>query len=261
MSVCTRGRDTAFYLRKGFRVVAIEANPEMVAQGRERFRPEIDAGDLLIVDKAIAHAPGRIPFYVNARNTDWCTANEAFALQKARLGSPSLEISVEAVRFADVLQAHGVPYYLKIDIEGNDLECLRALETFETRPHFVSIEASKNSFEEIFEEFVVLWRLGYRCYKIVPQHDVAKQVCPNPPREGRYVQHRFPKGSSGLFGEEVPGSWIRIEAALNRYRSILRRYRISGDFGIFKGNRLLRVAFDKLILRAGWYDTHAKLCD
>ena len=32
------GDDTAYYLDKGFQVVAVEANPVLVQSGRERFR-------------------------------------------------------------------------------------------------------------------------------------------------------------------------------------------------------------------------------
>jgi hypothetical protein len=34
-----------------------------------------------------------------------------------------------------------MPYYLKIDIEGADLLCLKALEKFEEKPKYISIEA------------------------------------------------------------------------------------------------------------------------
>jgi FkbM family methyltransferase len=34
------GDDTAYYLRRGFRVIAIEPNPALVATAAERFRRE-----------------------------------------------------------------------------------------------------------------------------------------------------------------------------------------------------------------------------
>lgn len=40
------GADTDFYLRKGFRVVAVEANPDLAARCQHRFRSEGDAGQL-----------------------------------------------------------------------------------------------------------------------------------------------------------------------------------------------------------------------
>jgi hypothetical protein len=42
------GADTEFYLRKGFDVIAIEANPDCVAHVRKRFEAEISAGRLVL---------------------------------------------------------------------------------------------------------------------------------------------------------------------------------------------------------------------
>jgi predicted RNA methylase len=36
------GRDTGFYLKKGFKVVAIEADPKHVQNGKEKFKSEIE---------------------------------------------------------------------------------------------------------------------------------------------------------------------------------------------------------------------------
>lgn len=36
-----RGEDTAYYLRKGYRVVAFEANPDLVQEGAARFEREL----------------------------------------------------------------------------------------------------------------------------------------------------------------------------------------------------------------------------
>jgi hypothetical protein len=61
------GRDTAHYLRCGYRVVAVEANPELVAAAEKRFGDVIAAGRLTIVPKAVAaytrglEALGRLP--------------------------------------------------------------------------------------------------------------------------------------------------------------------------------------------------------
>ena len=38
------GQDTEFYLKKGFRVVAVEANPILAELGASRFQSEIDVG-------------------------------------------------------------------------------------------------------------------------------------------------------------------------------------------------------------------------
>ena len=49
-----RGEDTEFYLRRGFDVIGIEANPQLVEMLREKFRSEIRTGRVTIIGKAIA---------------------------------------------------------------------------------------------------------------------------------------------------------------------------------------------------------------
>ena len=58
------GDDTAYYLWRGFRVVAIEPNPELVATAANRFRREIEAGYLKILNVGIAAEEGELPFWV-----------------------------------------------------------------------------------------------------------------------------------------------------------------------------------------------------
>ena len=48
-----KGEDAEFYLRKGFRVVAFEANPELIASCKQRLRDFLDHGQLTIVEGAI----------------------------------------------------------------------------------------------------------------------------------------------------------------------------------------------------------------
>lgn len=55
------GQDTAFYLAKGFDVVALEANPVLVDAARIRFASEIESGQLQILPEAIAETEGTLP--------------------------------------------------------------------------------------------------------------------------------------------------------------------------------------------------------
>ena len=48
-----KGEDTDFYLRKGFRVVAFEADPDLTGYCRKRFKEFLDSGQLKIVEGAI----------------------------------------------------------------------------------------------------------------------------------------------------------------------------------------------------------------
>jgi FkbM family methyltransferase len=275
-----QGEDSAFYLKKGFSVVGIEANPELAAQAAEKFRSYVDSGQLTILNKAIARDEGRVSFFVNDAVTVWGTIDPEWARRNRHLGTEIREINVEGVRFSNLVRDYGIPYYLKIDIEGADTYCLEDLLTTPDRPRFVSIESTKTSFDEVVKEFCLLQRLGYDKYKIIPQHIIEQQKLPLKPLEGKYVHHVFEKGSSGAFGLELPGDWIGLEAALKEYIRIFRKYRLFGDAGVVSdlallrntlnarrighsspvrriAGEVLRVVGKRLHLQPGWYDTHA----
>src|SRR5262249_9627711 len=118
------GGDTAFYLAKGFRVVAVEANPVLVAAARRRFEHAIQTGRLTIIEKAIALTPGRASFDVHRVNPHWSSLVQS---RRARMGDDLETIEVECITLADVLAEHGIPHYLKIDIEEADLDAVRSL--------------------------------------------------------------------------------------------------------------------------------------
>ena len=50
------GQDSRFYLDKGFRVVALEAHPDYVAQARNEFATELAARTMHLVDREIGRA-------------------------------------------------------------------------------------------------------------------------------------------------------------------------------------------------------------
>ena len=254
------GRDTAFYLAKGFRVIAVEAMPDLCEQAHERFASSIKAGTLTVLNLAVVDAPGPVTFYTNP-HTVWGTVHRSWADRNATLGSPpDGEISVTGVMAQELFSRHGMPYYAKIDIEGSDRLCLEALLNFEDRPRYVSLESDKVSLRALEHEFDLLEQLGYSRFKIVAQHKVPRQRPPRPPAEGGWVQCTFGAGQSGLFGQEAPGRWLSREQAVALYRLIFARYRLVGDR--IQGStaltaKIFRRGMCKVVGTAGWYDTHA----
>ena len=276
------GEDTEFYLKKGFNVVAVEANPVNAAKTADRLKAYVEAGQLTIVNKAITRDEGPTTFFVSDLSI-WGTTDPKWAERNRRLGSSINEITISGIPFYRLLEAYGVPYYMKIDIEGADTLCLEGLLASADRPKYVSLESSKTSFDDLVNEFCLLQKLGYRKYKIVAQHRIEEQRLPNPAREGRFIDHVFEEGSSGAFGRELPGEWMSLEQALKEYMRIFRKYRIVGDSGSLSSfmreatksqggrpiasaavvaRKMLSYQFLRSIkarIRAGWYDTHAML--
>ena len=52
------GQDAAFYMSKGFRVISLEANPELCERNSQKYAREIADGRLTIVPKALWHEAG-----------------------------------------------------------------------------------------------------------------------------------------------------------------------------------------------------------
>ncbi len=271
-----RGEDTEFYLKKGFRVVAFEANPDLVSHCNARFQQEIMSGRLTIVSGAIVPrseldcGKETIAFYRNDGLSVWGTVLQDWAQRNEMLGAASTCVEVAVIDFVAALRKYGIPYYLKIDIEGCDTVCLESLLEFSVRPHYVSIESSKLGLEAIRQEMLLLQQLGYNAFQVVEQSQLHKtQKIPSPAREGLVADHAFEEGASGLFGRELSGRWLTLAQTLKRYWLICLLYQVFGDSGwinrlCFRGSgRIKRVvnAGLCLVLRrpgVGWFDTHAR---
>jgi FkbM family methyltransferase len=252
------GEDSEFYLAKGFKVVAIEAHPELYRAGLEKFAREIESGRLVLLNVAVAETNGPISFF-ESDNDVWGSINRDAARRNVRLGAGWREIKVEGRQFAEILRENGVPYFMKVDIEGADFLCLKALAEFDDRPRYVSIEAEVDILSAIRHEIAALSSLGYTKFKIVRQGHVPLQSCPNPAREGKFVEYKFPYGSSGMFGEEAPGEWIGSDRTVENYRKIVRVQRLFGDKGWIRRLPLGNKITNFIRPDVSWYDTHASL--
>lgn len=254
------GQDTEFYLKKGFRVVAVDANAELCAAFARSHAAAVADGRLTIVNKAMSDRPGTATFYANAARSDWGTLNPEWVDRNRRLGTESTAHEVEATTMAELIAAFGTPYYAKIDIEGYDVIAVKGLRAVDERPKYVSIESDKVSFSALRQEFDLFASLGYDRFRIVNGLDVVKQRQPNPPKEGRFADHAMVEGASGLFGEELPGPWLTSDEAIEAYKPIFLSYAFNGDDPLIS-SPLVRGVLRKIGFRASWYDTHARRAD
>lgn len=236
------GDDTAYYLHKGYRVLAVEANPGLVAPARQRFAREIAAARLHIAPVAIGAVNGEAELFVPAQHDLFGSLD---ATKAARWGERVHRLRVVCRPFAELLDEHGVPYYLKIDIEGSDRLCLDALVP-PGLPRYVSIEMSH---EDGDRDIRRLAELGYRGFKCVRQNDLAVIGPEELPRQLRLRRlrarggslglavgavrrlrrlarpahdgaWRFPRGASGRFGGDLEGRWLSAEQMLAIWRAL-----------------------------------------
>jgi len=242
------GDDSAYYLSKGYKVIAVEANPILVQRARSRFQAEIARGQLVIEPLGVWDYSGEIPFWINEER-DVFSSFERSRASRGTMRCHSVE--VDCVTFDTLLRKHGVPYYLKLDVEGAEAHCLRSLRLIGL-PDYVSVEA------EDLENLLLLWQLGYRQFQIVDQmsHNsrfpdftnesvslrFAKRMCRYIDRlKNRTVRVNFPRGCSGPFRADTPGSWQTVEEAAYNWLHLYFGYSNRGSLS-----------------PGSWYDFHAK---
>jgi FkbM family methyltransferase len=244
------GDDTAAYLGAGNRVVAIEADPQLVEAGQKRFAKELAEGRLKIENVCIAPEPGVVDFWICEEKSVWNSLDRKMA---SRDGKKHHAIQIGAEPFASILERNGTPWYLKIDIEGADEMCLEGLRG-RALPEYLSIEA------ECAEEGAVLTEdqqvarldalvaLGYNRFKLIRQTDFHAFRLGGAERFGHRLAHSmaygrlarlglagaakpytdrgqieqtygkmFRTGTTGPWATGLPGSWLNYNEAKRVY--------------------------------------------
>jgi FkbM family methyltransferase len=246
------GVDTAFYLSRGYRVVAIDARPDAIEAAARTFAPAIRNGRLTLVCGVVAApgAPATVTFYVSAR-PEWSSVVRSIA-HRSEVGVS--EIIVPTTTMPDLLERFGTPYYLKIDIEGMDHVALESLASTCARPTFLSVEAETaddagTTHDEALHRLELLANLGYSHFKLVdqdslrvlspgdlelgPRRGLASRLrrhLPGRETERRHVvrldgrQAVFPFGATGPFGSDLAGTWSDLPQAQALLMAARRAY-------------------------------------
>lgn len=202
------GDDTEYYLHKGYRVVAVEANPTLCESAARRFSQDVERGNLVIHNAAIWESYDRKVFYVNEENDHWSSLDIQWA---GRNDSRYVEVPISCVPLAHLLALHGVPSFIKIDIEGVDHMVLDQLKEAAYLPYYLSMEDCRFGYEYL----EAMRDLGYCAFKLMNQADVGQMV-------DAETGFRFKQGSSGPLGEAVPGPWLDYEQMIETYSRVVR---------------------------------------
>jgi FkbM family methyltransferase len=260
------GRDTEFYLKKGFKVIAIEAIPDFIAKAREKFKKEITNGQLIIIDKAITDKPvAEVDFFINTEKDDWGTSLPDW---NRGMNSNFQRIKVPAIQLETILEEHGEPYYMKIDIEGSDIICLKALQKTNFRPENISVELmTPNNFKEKKVDCLGILShlhvLGYSEFKVVDQSKNHLVKCPFPSKEGEYIDFAFGGDTSGLFGKELDLPTYTLDEISKLYLEYFFENKEEISEKSWFRNKLINKAGltpkkrDDVFKRDGWFDIHA----
>jgi len=156
-----RRLDAKFYLEKGFKVVGVEASSAHCELVRKENPVQIQSGALIVAERALHERSNEIvKFYINPEKDDWGSLDRGAAEKGVGLAR---EVSVRTISLRDLISTHGVPYYIKCDIEGGDAIFVRGLLSIPARPAPVSIEATGA------DDIARLLACGYDRFQIVNQ--------------------------------------------------------------------------------------------
>jgi FkbM family methyltransferase len=239
------GADTAYYLQSGYRVVAVEANPQLVQRATEKFAAEIASGHMICVNAAISTSRDPVELVLSSGDPGSSSVFSDRVAYKLPIGS----ITVPGMTMQDLLSRYGAPFYVKVDIEGADRLCVLSLN-WENRPEYLSFEVG-DDVEELVEH---ARKIGFGKFKIVSQtsfRELANQGCLRDRivrrvvrelgyddcRQIRRARRFFVSGhSSGPGPWESDGRWYSADKTLSRWREATATGTLSG-----------------------WYDIHATL--
>ena len=222
-----RGEDTRYYLKQGYTVMAVEANPVLVEYCSNRFRKMIDNGRLTILNAGIAGKEGIMPFYKNVRVSEWSSFDKVVA---GRNNTPIETFDVQCITTDMLFKEYGIPLYMKVDIEGHDHFCLDAIPVEGSKPVYVSCEAVKLYWLDIlkakgYTKFKLIsqsnpfteFNLAFEHKKWAPQYQTIKRKIIKKLQKIIPLKHEY--GASGPFGEQSAGQWKSYEEVKAQFLS------------------------------------------
>lgn len=198
------GDDIPYYLMKSDLVVAVEANPVLCCSIEDRFRKDIAEG-ALVVECCVLTSQSECsdtPFFLHKTNHVLSQYPEPSPTQLSEFE----KVLLPSKSILSIIQAHGNPYYIKIDIEHYDAEILRCLFSNGLFPPFISAEAHSI---EILSLLVAEGR--YDAFKLVDGQSVAEVYSGrrfSRASDGSETTYSFPYHSAGPFGDDIDGPWL-----------------------------------------------------
>jgi len=145
-----KGNKVKAFLKMGFTVIALEPEKKSLSTLRYRYSKN---KKVTLVEKAVSDKEGKLTIHIaearsglNTLSDKWVGSledTEENRWHKEHAFRNSYEVEVTTLK--ELFNKYGVPYYLKIDVEGFEINVIRGMDK---APAFISFETNLPEFLE-----------------------------------------------------------------------------------------------------------------
>ncbi len=198
------GQNIEYYLKKCSKLIIVEANIKNIEEIKSKFYKEIENKKILIENCVLVNDESlkEVDFYINKKRDVMSTVikPKVSEIQEYKV------VKLSSFTPAEIINKHGEPYYIKIDLENYDIEILKNLKKNNIYPEFLSFECHDlDSFEYIKKQF------NYNSYNIVFGDRIGYEYKWHKIETTNGDEYfKFSTHSAGPFGKDLKYRWLSI---------------------------------------------------